>query len=153
MTAPEVRVVLMSPDGTAFAVDRNTSSCYREDVPHWETYRAAPVAWLTDADVADWTPLVAERDCDRQPGDVVLRDGQCCQLACVAGACESCPCCCAGWCVNGFDGLPDGDEERSSWLEVAAKHNPIAAALLVSLPPAPGGADGVEWDDAEAGAR
>lgn len=58
------------------------------------------------------------------------RDGEwCCEAGCGSGACETCPCCSAGWCVSGIDGIPDGPEDRERWLETAAEHNPVAAAL------------------------
>ncbi|ONI62659.1 hypothetical protein CSIV_14385 [Microbacterium sp. CSI-V] len=53
----------------------------------------------------------------------------CCQHGCGSGACESCPCCAAGWCVSGSDGMPENQEDLAQWLEVAAEHNPVAAAL------------------------
>ncbi|MFJ2506307.1 hypothetical protein [Microbacterium sp. NPDC087592] len=53
----------------------------------------------------------------------------CCDNGCGSGACETCPCCSAGWCVSGFDGVPEAPEDRERWLEVAAEHNPVAAAL------------------------
>jgi hypothetical protein len=31
----------------------------------------------------------------------------CCEIGCGSGACESCPCCCAGYCVSGRDGLSE----------------------------------------------
>jgi hypothetical protein len=68
----------------------------------------------------------------RELGVRVLDDDQCCELGCSGGACESCPCCCAGWCVTGVDGLPDpvnDAENYAIWLEVAAEHNPTAARL------------------------
>lgn len=65
-----------------------------------------------------------------------LGDGQCCWDVCNGGACESCPGCCAGWCVNGHDFSP-GDwenvldaESRERWWGVAREHNAgIDAAL------------------------
>jgi hypothetical protein len=68
----------------------------------------------------------------RERGVRVLGDEQCCELACNGGACESCPCCQAGWCVSGHDGTPDpGDDAENYriWLEVASEHNPIAKRL------------------------
>lgn len=57
----------------------------------------------------------------------------CCEYGCGSGACESCPCCQAGWCVTGFDfkvgGWPEDGEDVGRWLEIAAEHNPIAAQL------------------------
>lgn len=53
----------------------------------------------------------------------------CCEIGCGSGACETCPCCSAGWCVSGRDGVPEDLEDRQRWLEVAAEHNPVAAAL------------------------
>lgn len=47
----------------------------------------------------------------------------CCNLGCDGGACESCPCCCAGWCLNGADGVPDGSPENLAfWHELRAEH-------------------------------
>lgn len=65
----------------------------------------------------------------REQGVRVIGEDQCCELGCDGGACESCPCCCAGWCVNGRDGLPDDPEDYRIWLEEAKDHNPIAARL------------------------
>lgn len=72
----------------------------------------------------------------------VLGDEQCCELACNGGACETCPCCSAGWCVSGADGqIPDTkDPNFETWLEVAAEHNPVAAALLAARKPTPAAA-------------
>jgi hypothetical protein len=58
---------------------------------------------------------------------------QCCENACNGGACESCRCCSAGWCVTGADGLPDTPEDLARWVEAARVHNPIAAALAEAL--------------------
>lgn len=55
-------------------------------------------------------------------------EGRCCSLACT-GACEVCPCCSAGWCVMGYDGLPEDFEDFSTWLEVASDYNPVAGLL------------------------
>lgn len=63
----------------------------------------------------------------------------CCEIGCGSGACESCPCCCAGFCVSGRDGLSEDPEEVGRWLEIAAEHNPAIAALrplLFREPPA-----------------
>jgi len=58
----------------------------------------------------------------------------CCEVGCGSGACETCPCCCAGYCVSGRDGLPNDDpEEVGRWLEIAAEHNPAIAALRPHL--------------------
>ncbi len=57
----------------------------------------------------------------------------CCEKGCGTGACESCPCCAAGWCVSGIDGIPDESEGFDQWLEVAAEHNPLAARLQAAL--------------------
>jgi len=53
----------------------------------------------------------------------------CCDNGCGSGACETCPCCSASYCVSGFDGVPDDPEDREHWLEVASEYNPVAAAL------------------------
>lgn len=69
----------------------------------------------------------------RERGFRVLGDEQCCELACDDGACESCPCCAAGWCVAGHSGEipnPTTDAENYAiWLEVASEHNPVAKRL------------------------
>lgn len=57
----------------------------------------------------------------------------CCEKGCGTGACESCPCCAAGWCVSGIDGIPDESEGFDQWLEVASEHNPLAARLQAAL--------------------
>lgn len=54
---------------------------------------------------------------------------QCCPLGCDGGACESCPCCQAGWCVFGASGIPEDPEDFAGWLQVAAEHNPVARSL------------------------
>lgn len=59
----------------------------------------------------------------------ILGDEQCCELSCNGGACEGCPCCSAGWCVFGHDGLPEDPEDFTTWLRVAAEHNPVAARM------------------------
>ena len=66
----------------------------------------------------------------------------CCQNGCGTGACETCPCCGAGACVSGADGVPDDPEALARWLEVAAEHNAFAAALAKAL----GSADLVQGD-------
>ena len=50
-----------------------------------------------------------------------------CLVGCTTGACETCPCCGAGWCVFGLDGLPEDADDFADWLEIAAEHNPLAA--------------------------
>lgn len=65
----------------------------------------------------------------------------CCQLGCGSGACESCPCCAAGWCVSGGGDLPRDPQDLEQWLSVAADYNPVAAALRDALK---GGDDGRE---------
>lgn len=75
-----------------------------------------------------------------------IRDAEwCCEVGCGSGACESCPCCCSGYCVGGSDGIPapgtvlnPGDDEHSqevwqTWLGIAAVHNPAVAALRSAL--------------------
>lgn len=56
-----------------------------------------------------------------------------CHLGCESGACETCPCCGAGWCVFGLDGLPSEPDDLSMWLDVAAEHNPVVAAVRAVL--------------------
>jgi len=70
----------------------------------------------------------------RERGIRVLGEEQCCELACNDGACETCPCCSAGWCVWGHssevpsrDLTPMSDYRR--WLAQAAEHNPVAKQL------------------------
>jgi hypothetical protein len=82
-------------------------------------------------DIADWL----EERADEIPGRVLH-----CPVGCDEGACESCPCCSAGFCVYGLDGLPDDPEQLSDWLEVAAVHNPVAA-LLKAQSKAPAASD------------
>jgi hypothetical protein len=84
----------------------------------------------------------------REAGLRVLDDEQCCELACSSGACESCPCCQAGWCVWGHHvEIPDRDLTPASnyriWLDTAKDHNPVAK-LLAELE----GAIEVEYDEA-----
>lgn len=55
---------------------------------------------------------------------------QCCPLGCDGGACETCPCCSAGWCVSGRDGIPEDPADYAAWLEIAAEHNTLARRLL-----------------------
>lgn len=83
----------------------------------------------------------------RELGVHVLGEEQCCELACNGGACESCPCCCAGWCVWGHSGtIPDRDLTPHShyriWLDTAAEHNPVAK-LLAQIE----GTAGLEFDE------
>lgn len=56
---------------------------------------------------------------------------RCCRHGCDGGACEQCPCCTAGRCVMGTDGLPDDSEALARWIEVASECNPVAAHLAV----------------------
>jgi hypothetical protein len=67
----------------------------------------------------------------------LLLDEQCCEFGCNGGACESCVCCSAGWCVSGHDFLNGGDwpegEDLENWLAVAAEKSPVAAALKAAL--------------------
>jgi hypothetical protein len=73
-------------------------------------------------------------DCNHFPADeietVLTRwaPERCCNEACNGGACETCRCCCAGWCVMGTDGVPERPDDLTGWMEVAAEHNPIVAA-------------------------
>lgn len=53
----------------------------------------------------------------------------CCPDGCGSGACETCPCCCAGWCVSGTDGVPKNPGDFAQWVVVAAEYNPVAAEL------------------------
>lgn len=54
----------------------------------------------------------------------------CCEVGCGSGACETCPCCCAGYCVSGRDGIPNDDPDALGfWLEIASAHNPAIAQL------------------------
>ena len=96
----------------------------RTDVPAL----AAEVRRLSAA-LADATDVYTLRE----RGLRVLGDEQCCELACDGGACESCPCCCAGWCVAGHNAeIPDpvnDAENYAIWLEIAAEHNPVAKRL------------------------
>lgn len=92
--------------------------------------QALPKATLLD--------LLAQHP-EPEPADVDLRalireaDEFCCPDGCGSGACESCPCCLAGWCVGGNDGLPDGDpEDLAHWLDIAKQHNPLVAALVAA---------------------
>lgn len=56
----------------------------------------------------------------------------CCDAGCGSGACEVCPCCSAGWCIGGADGLPDDMpyEDKMRWLEIAEEHNPAVKMAL-----------------------
>jgi hypothetical protein len=67
----------------------------------------------------------------RQIGQA-LGPEQCCAEGCNGGACESCRCCSAGWCVTGADGLPEDADDLASWLEVAREHNPLAEAFATA---------------------
>lgn len=89
--------------------------------PQGEPSDAPKVVTLDDVyESTGLKALVAEA---RSEGD------WCCEVGCGNGACETCPCCSAGWCISGVDGVPDDPEDRERWLEVAAEHNPVAAAL------------------------
>lgn len=61
------------------------------------------------------------------------RPDHACHLGCESGACETCACCYAGWCVFGLDGLPTEPDDLSMWLDVAAEHNPLVAAVRAVL--------------------
>lgn len=94
-----------------------------------------------DARIAELEAEVERQDCefdaemDRLEGRI-LGDEQCCQDACDGGACESCPGCCAGWCVNGHDFRGNdewdrmSDEDRSVWYDVAREGNAGLDAAL-----------------------
>lgn len=56
-----------------------------------------------------------------------------CHVGCTGGACETCPCCSAGWCVFGLDGLPTEPDDLSMWLDIAADHNPLVTAVRAVL--------------------
>lgn len=89
--------------------------------PQGEPSDAPKVVTLDDVyEVTGLDALVAEA---RSRGE------WCCENGCGSGACETCPCCSAGWCVSGVDGVPEDTEAREFWLEVAAEYNPVAAAL------------------------
>ncbi|MDN5918990.1 MAG: hypothetical protein L0I76_28505 [Pseudonocardia sp.] len=59
----------------------------------------------------------------------LLGPEQCCEDGCNGGGCETCPCCCAGWCVHGHGAIPDREEDWADWLAVARVHSPVAARL------------------------
>lgn len=62
-----------------------------------------------------------------------IRDAEwCCEAGCGSGACYSCPCCSAGFCVSGRDFPVEGmtDEEWTHWLSVAVEHNALAPRLF-----------------------
>jgi hypothetical protein len=92
-------------------------------------------------DIADWL----EERADEIPGRSLH-----CPVGCDDGACETCPCCSAGFCVYGLDGLPEDPEDVGRWLEVAAGHNPVAA-LLKARVWSVDGAEGGERDEAGLG--
>lgn len=101
------------------------------EIANFQLIALAPVLW-------PWLPSNDERDLTgldryqlREAGYPVLGDEQCCELGCDGGACESCPCCCAGWCVNGRGEIPrpDDTENYRIWLDVAREHNPMARRL------------------------
>lgn len=87
--------------------------------------------------------LTAERDAlqykledgETKPGireriGQLREDGDwCCEVGCGDGGCETCPCCDAGWCISGKDGIPDDPDDRAHWMEVAAEHNPLVPLL------------------------
>jgi hypothetical protein len=115
----------------------NTVSGTPEDVlnhghlkPGWRYVGSEPQGEPSDApkvvtldDVYEVTGL------DALVTEARSRGEWCCENGCGSGACETCPCCTAGWCVSGVDGLPEDAEAREFWLEVAAEFNPVAAAL------------------------
>lgn len=57
----------------------------------------------------------------------------CCENGCGSGACESCVCCGAGFCVGGSDGVPEDADDRARWLFFARGLNPVADALAEAL--------------------
>lgn len=63
----------------------------------------------------------------RNDADHLRYCDHCCPLGCDGGACESCPCCAAGWCLNGRDGLPVGENQWGEahvdfWRELRTEH-------------------------------
>lgn len=92
----------------------------------------APVLWplLPSNDSRDLSGLDVYQL--REAGYRVLDEEQCCLLGCSGGACESCVCCSAGWCVAGNSGEipePSDSENYRIWLDVASEHNPVARRL------------------------
>lgn len=60
-----------------------------------------------------------------------------CPVGCEGGACETCPCCAAGYCVYGLDGIPGQgaladleQDEITTWWQIAAKSNPVILATV-----------------------
>lgn len=86
--------------------------------------------------IADACRELTERWTVRELVAYAMKNGDyCCEVGCGGGACESCPCCCAGYCVGGLDGVPADPSHFRPWLAAAAKHNPVAARLLATQPP------------------
>jgi hypothetical protein len=104
---------------------------------------APPEPTISDA----WHELT-ERWTVKELVAYAMREGNyCCQVGCGGGACESCPCCGAGYCVSGLDGVPMpgstvnpdddayGQEVFDAWLAVASQHNPIVRMLAETFEP------------------
>ncbi len=113
------------PEPSGRMIDTYTDSKLRTAFglpePQGEPSDAPKVVTLDDVyEVTGLDALVAEA---RSRGE------WCCENGCGSGACETCPCCSAGWCVSGVEGVPEDAEAREFWLEVAAEYNPVAAAL------------------------
>ena len=83
---------------------------------------------MLDFLTAEVRALCDERDDLRDEVDRLRTGERCCPDACNGGGCETCPCCSAGWCVRGRDGVPDHADDLPGWIDVAAEHNPIVAA-------------------------
>lgn len=96
--------------------------CDGGDMGEWERKAEIAVAAVQAAGVQEVFPDAT-----------VLGEGQCCPDVCNGGACETCPSCCAGWCINGHD-FTEGvwesmtKEDRRIWLDVASEHSPAIAA-------------------------
>lgn len=115
----EEREALVRPEGLVCGTCDKVIEARPE--PQGEPSDAPKVVTLDDVyEVTGLEALVAEA---RSRGE------WCCESGCGSGACETCPCCSAGWCVSGVDGVPEDPEDRERWLDVAAEHNPVAAAL------------------------
>ena len=114
-------------------------------LPQVEHYTDWPrlVMALTPAD--DYRHADAAMDeLDIREGSRVLGPEQCCEQGCNGGACESCTCCAAGWCVTGRDGLPEDAEDFAIWLKYASEHNATAKALADALKRAQRGEDAAQ---------
>lgn len=133
--------------GRRLPIEQVQNESYREDIASalialTELPRPVPA----EPTIADALYELTELWTVRELVAHAMQEGvYCCQVGCGGGGCESCPCCVAGYCVSGIDGIPfpgsdcnpaDDPEHAAEvwkyWIEEAAKHNPAVAALVTA---------------------